>query len=218
LTGALFLIRPYQPRDRETVRAISLATAMMGEPASRFWDGDEALADLLTRYHTDFEPGSSFVAEVDGQVVGYLIGALDTVRVDRISSVKIIWPAFFRAVFSGFLFKKKNWQVIWQCVPFAVSGGFRTPDFSQEYPATLHINILDGYRSSGMGAALMNAYLEFLSEKGVAGVRMATMSEKAGRFFAQNGFTFLFQGKRPYFRHLTGRDVPLLIYGKKINC
>jgi hypothetical protein len=217
LTGDSFLIRPFEPRDRGAVRAISLATAMIGEPASRFLDGEEVLADLLTRYHTDFEPGSSFVAEKDGRVVGYLIGALDTRQADRITFTRIIWPVFFKVLFSGFFFRKKNWALIFQVVPFALSSGYVMPDFSKEYPATLHINILDGYRAFGMGAALMGTYLRYLSENKVLGVRMATMSEKAGRFFAQHGFAVLFQGERPYFRHLIGKNVPLLVYGKRLN-
>jgi hypothetical protein len=211
------LIRPYQPRDRGAVRAISLSTAMMGEPASRFLDGDVVLADLLTRYFTDFEPESSFVAEANGQVVGYLIGTLDTARVDRTMLFRILWPAFFKAIFSGFFLKKKNWQVIRQFIPFVISGKFRTPDFDQQYPATLHINILDGYRSNAIGSRLMTTYLRFLSEKGIKGVRMATMSKPAGLFFAAHGFRLLFEGERPYFRHLIGKNVPLLIYGKTLN-
>jgi GNAT superfamily N-acetyltransferase len=217
LTGQPFIIRPYEPKDRAAVRSISLATAMMGEPAERFIDGAEALADLLTRYHTDFEPQSAFVAEKDDQVIGYLIGALDTIQAERVNLLRIIWPAFFKALFTGFFFKAKNWHLIRQVIPFTVCGGFGMPDFSRDYPATLHINILNGYRAMGTGAALMNAYLAYVSAKGIKGIRMATMSEKAGVFFASHGFQLLFQGKRPYFRHLIGKDVPLLVYGKRIE-
>ena len=68
----------------------------------------------------------------------------------------------------------------------------------------------------GIGEALMNAYMNLLSVKGVKGIRMATMSEKAGNFFAKNGFHLLFKSRRPYFRHLIGKDVPLLVYGKRL--
>jgi GNAT superfamily N-acetyltransferase len=217
LTGQSFTIRPYEPRDRRAVRFISLSTAMMGEPAARFVDGDEVLADLLTRYHTDLEPQSSFVAEKDGEVIGYLIGALDTAQADRLSFFRTFWPTFFKALFTGFFLKTKNWRLFQQVIPFAFCGGYNMPDFSREYPATLHINILNGHRSMGIGAALMNAYLELLSEKKVKGLRMATMSEKAGEFFARSGFQLLFQGRRPYFRHLIGQDVPLLVYGKRMH-
>lgn len=143
----MFTIRPYEPRDRCAVRAISLSTAMMGEPASRFLDADEVLADLLTRYHTDFEPESAFVAEKDGKVIGYLIGARDTRQADGIFSRKVFWPAFFKALGSGAFMKRKNWLVFWQVIPFALTGGFNMPDFSRQYPATLHINILSGARA-----------------------------------------------------------------------
>jgi len=217
VTEQPFLIRPYESRDRAAVRSISLATAMMGEPATRFIDGAEVLADLLTRYHTDFEPHSAFVAEKDNKVIGYLIGALDTVQAERITFSRIIWPVFFKALFTGFFFKGRNWRLIRQVVPFTFSGGYGMPDFSRDYPATLHINILNGHRALGIGAALMTTYLAYVSEKRIKGIRMATMSEKAGIFFSSHGFRLLFRGKRPYFRHLIGKDVPLLVYGKRIT-
>jgi GNAT superfamily N-acetyltransferase len=217
LIGQAFTIRPYETRDRAAVRFISLSTAMMGEPAARFVDGEEVMADLLTRYHTDFEPRSSFVAEKKSKVIGYLIGALDTAQAEQVSFFRVFCPTVFKAFFTGFFLKKKNWQLFQQVIPFAFCGGYNMPDFSREYPATLHINILNGHRSLGIGAALMNAYLELLSAKKIKGLRMATMSEKAGTFFARNGFQLLFQGRRPYFRHLIGKDVPLLLYGKRLH-
>ena len=216
MSDSALIIRPYDPQDRTMVRTISLATAMMGEPSSRFFDGDDLLADLLTRYHTDFEPQSSFIAESEGKVVGYVIGATDIRRAAQISLFKIVLPVLFKALVTGAFLRKKNRLLLGQVIPFASSGGFGMPDFDREYPATLHINVLNGYRKLGAGSALMRAYLGLLSSKGVRGVHMATMSNMAGEFFAKNGFHLLFQGRRPYFRHLTGLDVPLLVYGKKL--
>jgi hypothetical protein len=51
-------IRNYQIKDRDTIRKISLESIFLGEYRSSIFD-DEILADLLTKYFTDYEPFSS---------------------------------------------------------------------------------------------------------------------------------------------------------------
>src|SRR5262245_4028051 len=53
----------------------------MGEPIAWLWRDRESFADLITRYYTDREPESIFVAERDGDVLGYLTGCVDSARV-----------------------------------------------------------------------------------------------------------------------------------------
>ncbi|MBF0569335.1 MAG: GNAT family N-acetyltransferase [Candidatus Omnitrophica bacterium] len=209
------VIRKYRFSDRQTVRRISLETAMMGQPAAAFFDGNEVFADALTLYFTDHEPESCFVAQVDGKVVGCLTGARDTRCMDELSGRKILWPLLWKAACSGIFLKGRNIRVLLRSLWLALGGGFFLPDFYQDYPATLHINVLDGYRASGVGGKLMEAYLSYLQGEKVRGVRMATMSEQAGHFFQTQGFSFLYRSTRPYFREVLKRDVPFLIYGKK---
>ena len=98
-----------------------------------------------------------------------------------------------------------------------MKGGFRDPDFSQEYPATLHINIKEGFRGLDLGAKLMDAYLDYLKAERIPGVHLATMSDRGANFFWRQGFALLYTGKRSYFRHILHKDVPLYIYGKKLQ-
>ena len=69
------VIRQYRKQDREFVRSIAWDTAFFGSPAEIFFSEKKILADFLTLYFTDYEPESCFVAENQGRVVGYLIGA-----------------------------------------------------------------------------------------------------------------------------------------------
>ena len=57
------VVRKYAPGDREDVRRIALETADIGAPVDRFLSLQKAMADFLTRYYTDFEPQSAFVAD-----------------------------------------------------------------------------------------------------------------------------------------------------------
>lgn len=211
-----FAIRRYSVQDRPDVRRISVQTALMGEPGSAFFDDDEILADALTLYFTDHEPGSCFVAVCGGKVAGYVLGARDARRMDRICAAKVLPSLLLKALCRGTFFRKKNARFLFHVFLSLLKGEFRAPVFSKEYPAALHINIDREFRSAGVGSALIQAYLEDLKRQAVKGVHFATMSEKAALFFEKNGFQLLFRGRRTYFRYFLGKDVPLSIYGMRI--
>ena len=209
------IIRKYRKDDRGPVRKIAWDTAFLGEAASAFFDSRTILAEFLTAYFTDYEPRSCFVAEADGRVVGYLIGAKDTRNLERVFGNKI-WPRLLiKAARDRILFKIKNLTFLLHCLISYLRAEFTMPDFSKDYPATLHINLDKDYRDQKIGSRLICAYFEYLISQGISGVRLATMSERASSFFAQQGFNLLFKGKRSYFSYLLHKDIPIYIYGKK---
>ncbi|MCX5696333.1 MAG: GNAT family N-acetyltransferase [Candidatus Omnitrophica bacterium] len=209
-------IRKFESRDKDAVRQIAYATAFMGEPAAVFFDGADIVSAALTAYFTDYEPQSCFVAEVDAQVVGFLSGARNKVELERVSNNKIFLDLFWRALKSGILLRSKNINFIWRCLWDMLKGRLVAPDFSQEYPAILHINIRKEFRGSNIGSGLISSYLSYLKDEGVKGVHLATMSDKAANFFSRQGFKLLYTSRRSYFRHILHRDVPLYIYGMKL--
>ena len=97
-----------------------------------------------------------------------------------------------------------------------LKGEFSEPDFSKDYPATLHINIQEGLRGSDIGSGLITAYLGYLKKEGVRGLHFATLSERASNFFSKQHFDLLYKGRRSYFRYILHRDLPLYIYGKRL--
>lgn len=211
------IVRKYTAADRPQVRQIAIDTAFVGQPASAFMDADEILADGLTLYFTDHEPESLFVSEENGKVVGYITGAVDTRIMDRVFFRRILLVMCRRVLTQGVLLRRKNIVFIWRVILSAFRGEFFAPDFSRDYPSTLHINIAASARKLGAGSRLMSAFLEYLKSAGSTGVRMATMSPGAGPFFERHGFKALFRSRRSYFRHVSGQDYPLAIYGQKIK-
>lgn len=209
-------IRKFEPKDRQAVRDIIYDCAFMGEPASVFFDGKELISDALSLYFTDFEPESAFVADDAGRVVGCLIGAKNKADSESVINKKIFPLLLRKAFISLTLFKSKNIRFIFSSLASMLKGELNMPDFNKEYPATLHINIYKEYRGFSVGARLMDAYIEYLKSQHVAGVHLATMTDKAAQFFSGCGFSLLFSGKRSYFRHIIGKDVPLYVYGKKL--
>ena len=207
-------IRKFEAKDRAAVRKIVHDTALMGESAALFFQGQEVISDAFSLYFTDYEPGSCFVAEINNQVVGYLIGAKKKIAAESIFNGQIALPLLLKALKSGIFLKIKNLIFIFSCLKDLLINGIKTPDFNREFPATFHLNIKDGFRSREIGAKLINTYLDYLKQERIRGVHLATMSDRAANFFLSQGFGQLYKGRRSYFRHVLHRDVPLYIFGK----
>ena len=67
-------VRPYTPADREAIRQICCETGYSGAPIDPVFTDRDVFADFFTRYYTDCEPESSFVAEDNGRIIGYILG------------------------------------------------------------------------------------------------------------------------------------------------
>ena len=51
-------IRKYREKDRKAIRDISVKTSFLGNPIEFFVNDKELIADVLTRFYTDYEPES----------------------------------------------------------------------------------------------------------------------------------------------------------------
>lgn len=210
------IIREFNKRDRQEVRNIAYDTAFIGKPAPAFFEGKEIVCDALVLYFTDYEPQSCFVAETNGRVAGYLVGAKNKADSEKIIMNKIAPRLLRDALLTGVLLRKKNIIFIFNLLSAIIKGEFKMPDFTQRYPAAFHINIDRGYRGLNIGSRLVATYLDYLTKEKIAGVHLATLSSGAGEFFSRQGFELLHSGKRSYFRHILHEDAPLYIYGKRL--
>jgi GNAT superfamily N-acetyltransferase len=157
------------------------------------------------------------VAQEGTKAIGYLLGAKDTRTMEKIFAEKVLPHLLLKALTGGAFFKKKNIIFMLHLLMGVLRQEFREPDIFKEYPATLHVNISEGFRGQGLGSRLIAAYLDYLTGRGVSGVYLATLSPGAAEFFGKQGFTLAYQGKRSYFRYLLHQDLPIYIYAKKLQ-
>jgi ribosomal protein S18 acetylase RimI-like enzyme len=185
------LIRPYAAGDRSGVRRVCYETGFMGEPVDWLWRDQESFSDMFCGYWTDREPESASVAELDGEIVGYLLGCLDSRKVWNAGKL-LARHAFGR----GVAFKPGTAGVFWRMMTDGFSDAIhhRLPPatfYDERWPAHLHIDLMAVCRGRHVGTRLVEGWLEVLKSKGVPGCYLQTMSENtpAIAFFEKIGFT-----------------------------
>ena len=209
------LIRPYKTEDRKAIRRINYETSFLHKP-HLFCEDEEVVADVLTLYYTDYEPGSCFVAEARGEVVGYIIGTLDIKRMNREYGFKILLPLLIKAVVRGVFFNHKTYSFLINSFKSYAKGEFSTPDFTLQYPSTFHINVQEGFRGQKIGSRLILRAVQLIRENNVAGVQFSTMSEEPREFFINMGFHVIYQSRRCFLRYALGHDTPFYLFGMKV--
>lgn len=184
------IIRPYRSADRSAVRRICCETGDRGDPVESLYSDRELVADIVTRYYTDFEPDCSWVAEVNGSVAGYLTGALSTRRYARVMARRIVAPAALRALLRGALLRAETWRMLRSGFRNLRNHGRRFQGDLDRFPAHIHINLLPDARGRGMGRQLLRAFSELAASRAVAGVHVTVRADhpRGIAFFRRMGF------------------------------
>lgn len=193
-----FSIRSFRPSDRQAVRDLCCQTGFLGEPIDPVYEDRQLFADFLTTYYTDWEPESSFVLEIDGEIRGYLLGSRKPLR----NQLYAFWQnvsLFFKALSRYFRYNDRSRRFIrwtlthgWREVPAAPR---RVPHF--------HINLLPDARKVSTTRALISAYLSYLyrrGEKRVYGQIVTFESRRGEKMFERYGFTVLNRGEITKYR------------------
>lgn len=212
------IIRNYckNPDELKAIRKISVRSSIFGEYIDRLLNM-EIVADLLTAYFLEYEAESCFVAENEGRIIGYLLGSCDVQKMRTIIKGRII-PAIIKKAFqSKQIFRSQNLLLLKNIVNSYLKGEFKIPDFYPQYPATLHVNIAEGYRGRAVGTSLVKHFLIYLENKNINGIHFGVLSEKAKNFFLKLDFKILFSGEYTFLKYLSGETIPHYIMGMSNN-
>jgi len=161
-----------------------------GGPIENFFPDRDVAADLLTKYYTDYEPQSTFVALCDERMVGYINGCMDNRRYGLVMGWLLMPPLLIKAFKRGVFFRPeilqllrgalKNWRRIFV---------WRKKSF-HSHQGHLHIGILGDFRGQQVGRNLLNALMAHASAGGVSEIVASVhdANNAAGRFFETQGF------------------------------
>src|SRR5689334_5409452 len=101
------LIRNFKPEDLPTVRRISFETAAEQSRLAELIADPDFVSETLVAGYAALDPESFFVAEMGGQVVGYLTGCTDTASFNRRYLFRF-FPSLVLQFFIKGIFKKEN--------------------------------------------------------------------------------------------------------------
>jgi ribosomal protein S18 acetylase RimI-like enzyme len=212
------VVRPYRAQDRQALFRIAADTAFFGEPVENFLEDRQLFCDLFYRYYTDFENSTGFVACASEEVVGFIIGSLDTRRQQR----RLFW-VLLPGVSRGILMRRyksgpRTWRYGLGLLKAAVRQEFAHCDLS-EYPAHLHVNVDVRWRGKGLGRQLMGAYIEHLQALGIPGVHLHTtnMNEIACILYERFGFSLLDARRTGLWGYITPLIIENRCYGLKLG-
>ncbi len=175
--------------DWQAIRELCCRTGNAGDPieASR----GPFFAELWIGPYQTILPAWTYVADVDGRVVGYLTGCPDT-RAFRRRLLLATLPLLLR-VASG----RYPWNGDTRRFVHRFLGLERGPEARVRrtlprslwatHPAHLHMNVEAVARNQGIGGALLERYAADLRRAGVAGVHLLC-GEAARGFYARHGF------------------------------
>jgi len=182
-------IRTFAETDRAELREL-FSRAGEGSLTASLWGHEESEAAIYLDPYMDLEPGSLFVAVVDGALVGYLAGCLDSSMLpsesERMEKAIRKYRLIFRPKPAAF-FARSMVDMAWAAIRREPSPG----DFDDaRWPAHLHINMEPRARGTGAADGLMNRWLDRLRETGSPGCHLQTLCEntRAVRFFERMGF------------------------------
>ncbi|MDE2028641.1 MAG: GNAT family N-acetyltransferase [Candidatus Omnitrophica bacterium] len=184
-------IRAYNPGDRTALRNLCCDVADRGGPIENFFPDREVAADLLTRYYTDYEPESTFVATRENRLVGYVNGCTDNRRYGLVM-FWLLGPAVLAKAFKRGLFFRpeihqllgtvlKNWRRIFV---------WRKRSF-HSHQGHLHIGIAAEARGQQVGRQLVDILAAHAEGKGITELAASVheANTAARHFFQKLGFT-----------------------------
>jgi hypothetical protein len=199
-------IRSYRPGDRAAVRRICADTGFLGRPIDPVFEDRELFADYLTGYYLDYEPDAVLVCEVDGEVMGYLMGSRRPILHQTYQLFSNVWIAA-RAL-------HRSWarpygpasRAFMRWVAF---NAWREVPAAPRFVPHFHINLLAGARSVRNTRLLIQSFLEFLHRSGhrrVYGQMVTYEARRNDQLFERYGFRVTHRAEiTKYGRAYTGR-------------
>ena len=212
-------IRPFSNTDREVLRQICCNVADRGNPIENFFPDREFAADLLIKYYTDYEPENSFVAESNGQVVGYINASLDNRRYGLVLIFIIIPFAFLKGIIRGVFFRIELWRIVkaslanWRRL-FVL----RKTSFGS-HQGHMHIGILKNFRHQKVGKLLVERIIQHASNSPIEEISASVNDQNSGacRFFERLGFVIKERHPMMMAEGQSFKQYEALTYVKKIH-
>lgn len=181
-----YRLRPLRARDGAAVRQICCETGFLGQPIGPLCSDEELFASLTVGPYLEYAQDWGFVAEQDGRVVGYLLGAppdfdASVFRVAAQATLKMLG----RATAGKYREHPQNLQFL----HWLLFHSYRERPLRPAHAAHMHFNVQSPERGHFLGLHLWQNFEALLRARGVP--------HYYGELFSWSGH----RPERPYRRH-----------------
>ncbi len=189
--------------DLPYVYDICHRTAYNGQDASSVVTDPFILGHYYSAPYIVHDPDWCWIVEDDRGIVGYLVTTPDTRR--HAAWMNKQWLPKVRALYANVSADPK-WTDFEKWIRRYIYDDAACPDFTDRYPAHLHICLLPRGQGQGYGSSALKLFEEKLRSGGIAGYHlgMAEKNARAGEFYAKQGLQLI--------RH----DPGVIYFGKKV--
>jgi ribosomal protein S18 acetylase RimI-like enzyme len=196
------LIRPYTPGDRAACSRICVLTGHSGTDATGELTSDEIWGEIFVLPYLDRHPDYAWVVDVGAgsdlepdaahshspTVVGYIVCTPDTHAFENWFSTQY-WPSRARR-FEGAAGATEQEVKMLRYAAHIGRRNEEVKEYTERYPAHLHINLLPSVQGQGLGRRMIETLLDKLKREGIRGVYLGASAENhaACAFYAHIGF------------------------------
>lgn len=209
-------IRKFSPAtDRARIRELCCETGFLGKPIDPVFEDRQLFADYLTAYYTDWEPESSFVLLVNGEIRGYLLGSRQPFRQQVYNFYNNI------ALFLRGIFRYRHYNAASKkFVRWVLTQAWKEVPVAPKRTAHFHINLLADARQVATTHALIDTYLKYLhahGEKKVYGQMTVFEDRRSTKMFERYGFKVINKAEITKYRELHPQRVFLCTVEKDLE-
>ena len=211
------IVRLYRPADRSAVLEIAADTGFFGAPVEAFLDDRRLMQDIFVAYYVDREPEHLWVAELDGTTVGYICGSVGGGAAVR-GQARTSAPAVLRFLTFHYKLGTLTRRYFVRLAAAVLRGEYPHPDL-RDYPAHLHINLVEAARGFGLGKRLLDVCLNQMTGLGIPGIHLNTtnLNAAAVKMYEKMRFQLLARKRTHLWEPwLPGIEVENLVYGKPL--
>ncbi|TBN15979.1 GNAT family N-acetyltransferase [Agrobacterium cavarae] len=186
----MLTFRKAVPQDEEALYAICLATGDAGKDASHLYADEKLVGNIYAVPYLHLCPDSAFVAEDWEGICGYIVGATDTAAYQE--RLEQAWWPQLRELYplaeeeANALPEEHRKRVAFIHQPSPVPASVL-----QNYPAHIHMNLLERARGTGGGSRLLSMWVEMARSKGIPGIHLGANPENYNgiAFWQSRGFS-----------------------------
>lgn len=170
-------IRPARVDDRDRLYEVCLRTGASGRDATAIFADPCLLGHVYVGPYLALEPDLAFALDEDGEAMGYVLGARDTVDFER-RCEREWWPPLREryadpAAGRSWTPDERLCHMLHHPVP-------TDPAVAADYPAHLHVDLLPRAQGSGHGRRLVEHLLSRLRAMGVHGIHLGVDADNEG--------------------------------------